>query len=179
VTALSGELLGKAKIQLAASVGGGEKLIDSTIKTTVTEKKFTEELDQQAKELHGSVTVTIAGMSYSQHDIAALLQDSINEKVPSGYKVESDTPDANVGDVTMKKDGTAVVSATLKENAIPIIDTASVRTMLAGKNISQAQETLKALPGVAGVEINFHRSLWKTALPKRAQNITVLTTIQE
>lgn len=179
VASLSEELVGKAKTQLSASVGGGEKLIDSTVKTTVTEKKFTEELDQQAKELHGKITITVSGMSYSENDITALLQESIDAKVPNGYTVNKDQATVDIGTVTVKKDGTAVVSATLTEQAQPVLDISKIKSSLAGKSIDQAKELLRGMEGIAGVEFSFHRSLWKDTLPIRPQNITVTQTTQE
>lgn len=178
VAALSNELVEKAKIQLSASVSGGEKLIDSTIKISVTEKKFTEELDQQAKDLHGKITITVSGMSYQERDIAAILQHSIDAKIPSGYQVLKDQAIISMGKMTVKKDGTITVLATLKELAFPILDIAKIKIQLAGKSIDQAKELLRQMHGVAGVEFNFHRTFWKNMLPMRSQNIHITKTVQ-
>jgi hypothetical protein len=73
VKTLSAELIEKAKQDFAQVVSGSQKIIDDTIKTTVTEKVFNLEIDEEAKQLDGKLTVTMSGIAYTDADVRALL----------------------------------------------------------------------------------------------------------
>ena len=91
VTQLTEELLQQTKEKLATSISGGEKLIDATLKTSVTEKTFTQELDQEAKELAGKITITVSGISYSETDVVALFTDRVSSQLMPGYAFDNNS----------------------------------------------------------------------------------------
>jgi hypothetical protein len=80
--------------------------------------------------------------------------------------------------VKVAKDGKITAKATIKTDAIPTLDTVSIQKNLAGKTISSAQEYLKGLTGVAGLEVRFGLNFGKSRLPINAKNITVSVSIQ-
>lgn len=181
VDALTGELIDKAKGELEASVGGAERLIDETIKTTVTNKKFDQELDQESNELHGSITVTITGISYSENDIASLFADLVAAKVPAGYTLREGGAHVKAFQVKVQKDGSITLTIEYQGQALPTFDTAAIGSGLAGKTFAQAQEDIKTVSGVGGVEFgSVSWSLWGgTTFPANAKNITVSVAVLE
>lgn len=180
VSALTTELVEKAKSDLSADVGGKEKLIDATIKTEVKEKSFVEELDQEAKELQGKLTVAVSGISYNEDDASSYMSGLVEAKVPQGYVLIGERTTLVVSDIQMKKDGTISAKALFDGIALPKIDTEIIRKTLAGKSISAAQEYLRTVAGVGGVEIGNIRSIfWKNRFPINAKNISVSLAIQE
>ncbi len=181
VEALTRELIDKAKGELEASVGGAERLIDETIKTTLANKKFDQELDQESKELHGSITVTITGISYSENDTASLFADLVAAKVPSGYTLREGGAHVKASHVKVQKDGSITLTIEYQGQALPMFDTAAIGSRLAGKTFAQAQEDIKAVSGVGGVEFgSVLWSLWgRDTFPANASNITVSTAVLE
>ncbi len=178
---LTKDLIAKAKSDLAGVVGGTERLIDETVKTTVTEKKFDQELDQESKDLHGSITVTITGISYSEEDIASLFADLVEAKVPSGYVLRDGAAQIRASNVKFQKDGKYSLTIEYQGQAIPTFDATAIRSRLAGKTFTQAQEEIKAVTGAGGVEFGKPSwSLWGSdRFPTNASNITVSTAILE
>lgn len=173
VKALTDELVTKAKSDLLAGVGGGEKLLDQTIKTAVTSKTFTEELDQEAKDLHGKVTLTISGISYNEQDIKSVLLSLASGDVPAGYVMNEGRTVISVTNPVVKKDGSISVLATMTLVSLPNIDVAKIRKELAGKTIKTTKETLKNIQGVGSVELFFSRLFIKTRFPINPANIGV------
>jgi len=170
VSDLTRDLIAKAK----------ERLIDETIKTTVTDKKFDQELDQEAKELHGSITISISGISFRDEDIAFLFTDLIAANVPSGYTLRSSGQRVNATNVKLQKDGSINLTAQYQGQALPVFDLPAIRSKLAGKSLSQAPEELKAIAGVGGVEIGkVTRSLWSKKLPVMPGNISISVAVLE
>lgn len=178
VKAVSADLVDKAKEDLSGMVTGGQKLIDQTITTSVTQKTFNQELDQEAKELSGNATVTVSGTSYNEDDVKTLMKSMITGQIPTGYALAEDRTEVTLENVKVAKDGKVSAKATIKTDAIPRLDVTDIRKHLAGKTIASAQEYLKALAGVAGVEVRFGLSFSKSRLPVNANNITVGIAIQ-
>jgi len=180
ITDLTKELIAKAKAELGSSVAGGERLIDETVKTSVTNKKFNAELDQEIQELAGSITVSITGISFRDENIATLFADLVVANVPSGYALRTSGEKINAKNVKVQKDGTIAVSIEYQGQALPVFDVPAIKEKLAGKTIPQAQEILKEISGVGGVEIGtVTRSLWGQKLPAKSKNIAISVAVLE
>lgn len=180
VDALTKDLIEKAKSELAGGVAGGERLIDETVKTSVTAKKFDAELGQESKELHGTISVSISGISYSEEDIASLFADLVAAKVPSGYTLRGDGMRVHARNVKIQKDGSIGVTVEYQGQALPVFDLPVIQTKLAGKTSSQVQEELRVTPGVGGIEMGkVSWSLWGNKFPANAHNISVSVAVLE
>ena len=172
VKALTSDLVAQAKQQLL-TVASGERLIDATVKTDVSEKVFDAELDQEARELHGKVTVKVSGISISDGDIKAALSKLVEAKVPAGFTLAPEQTTVSVSNVTVKKDGTITLTAKLVAVALPQIDEAALKQSLAGRDVQSALSILKETKGVSGAEFRFFLSPTKSRLPLKRDNITV------
>ena len=180
VSDLTKDLIAKAKSELATSVTGGGRLIDDTVKTTVTEKKFDQELDQESKELHGSITVAISGISFRDEDVASLFTDLVTANVPSGYTLRDSGARINTTNVKLQKDGSIKLNIEYLGQALPVFDLPVIRKKLAGISLTQAPEVLRAIAGVGGVEIGkVSRSLWSKNLPVNPGNISISVEVLE
>lgn len=178
VAAAQKDLVDQAKQGLTASVAATAKLIGDTIQTAVTQKSFSQELDQEATQLSGKVTVNVSGISYSDDDVKTLLKAFIAKDIPEGFTLSESRTQVSLDKVVVKKDGKITAVATIKTDAVPTVDTASIQKHLAGKKISDATAYLRTIPGIAGMEVSFRMSLWKSRLPINAKNISVGLAIQ-
>ncbi len=176
---LTDDLVAKAKTELETSVTGGQKIIDTTIQTTVTEKKFTEELDQQSDILHGKVTVTVTGFTYKEDDIRALVESALSSAIPQGYSFVPDKITADLTNAQVKKDGTIVFKATLSAVVLPTVNLDDIKKNITGKTLTNAKEYLERVNGIGGVEFSFQLSPTRDRLPLNRNNISVSFAIQE
>lgn len=178
IAALTKELIAKTKTEQPTGTTGDDVLIEETVKTGVTAKEFTEELDQEAKELHGKLSLTISGMSYSKRDAVAMFSDLLKKKIPAGYAIVSDGTSVVVSGVKIKKDGSVTAKASATAIATPVISIPDIQKSLAGKQFAQAQEYLRSLPGIGSAEFSF-RWTAGTRMPMNASNISVTVAVQE
>lgn len=175
VKSLTAELVERAKGDLAATVNGKEKLVDQTVKTEVKEKSFVEELDQEAKELHGKATVKVTGISYNEDDIIRLLSDIIEKDVPAGYRKDANRTTVDISDVSVKKDGKLAITASIKTVAQPAIDTEEIRRLVAGKKVDDIKDIFgNRFTGIAEVIPSVQPDVWKNNVPANKNNITVI-----
>lgn len=179
VKALSGELIVKAKEELATGVTGGQKLIDATVKTSVTEKTFAQELDQEAAALSGKITLTVTGLSYAEADLSSLLMALAQPDVPAGYVLAPSRTTVSVKSAQVKKDGSVAMSVAFSALALPQLDESAVKAAIAGKKLDGAEGALRQFEGVAGVEVAFRFSPWKSRLPINKNNISVSVAVRE
>ncbi len=179
VTNESQELVGNAKQDLSGSVGGNIKLIDDTIKTTVTEKVFGQEIDQEATQLQGKLTISITGVGYSDSDIQALLSTLAADKVPAGYVINESKTTITLSNVRVLKNGKITATANMSAVALPTIDTASIRNNIAGKSIKDVETYLRTVTGIAGVTVTFRLSPSHARLPINKNNISVTTAVSQ
>ncbi len=169
---LTTELTAQAKQGFEST--GEELLIPETIKTSVTEKVFSAEIGQEAKDVNGKVTITITGTGYSTSDITSLLKDKVKSQVSSGYMLSSDIPKVETGTPTVQKNGTISLSATITATSIPDLNLPTLANQIAGKSSAEAKQSITALPGIGNVEFSISSMFHKDRLPKRLQNITLL-----
>ncbi|MEK9143878.1 MAG: hypothetical protein AAB481_04625 [Patescibacteria group bacterium] len=171
VTDLTRDLIAKAKAELSSNVAGGEQLIDETVSTAVSQKKFDQELDQESDKLHGSISVSISGISYNAVEVASLFADIVSGKVPSGYILDKNSGTVSVSNVQVKKDGSVFLNARYQGAATPKFDFAAMKSAIARKSTSTAEQYFRNISGVGGIEMNIERSFWKTTFPINPNNI--------
>jgi hypothetical protein len=176
---LTADLIEKAKAELASSVSGKDRMIDQTVKTAVKEKQYVEEIDQEVKDLHGTLTVSVSAYTYNEEDVKTLLSGVAEQDIPSGYSVNPGRTTVTIGNITVAKDGKMTAKATLSTDAIPTIDATAIKKTIAGKKLTDVEGELKAIPGVASAEFVF-RSAWKKdVLPKNPDHVSIIVTTVE
>jgi len=178
IKAISDDLVGQAKKDLGAGVRGSEKLIDETITSTVTQKTYSQELDQEATELSGNATITVSGTSYNEDDVKTIMKAFITGAIPAGYTLAESRTQVTLENVKVLKDGSITAKATIKTDAIPSLDLTSIRNHLAGKKISDAEAYLRTVTGVAGMNVGFSLGFGHGRLPLNGKNINVSLAIQ-
>jgi hypothetical protein len=178
VKAITAELVTQATQDLSSGVGGNEKLIEDTVKTAVKDKKFLEEIDQEASQVHGTVTLSVSGIAYSQDDIVSLGKTIVTAGLPAGYTLIDGRTTSTLSNVKVKKDGSITATAAVSGVGQPTLNVDGIKKAIVGKTITQAQEYLKSVSGVGGAEFSFSLSLGKNKLPVNKNNITVKVSLQ-
>lgn len=176
ITQITPDLITKAKQELFAGVAGTKKLIEETVKTTVSEKTFTEELNQETSELHGKVSMSVSGIAYDEQVLKDVLFEQAKTTVPTGYELLRDATTVTVGKMTVRKNGTIAVTVSLSGKAKPFLNVTELKKMIAGKSLTDSTKILRELTGVSDVVTQFSYALFKQNIPKES-NITI--TIKE
>ncbi|MBI5614642.1 hypothetical protein HY947_07005 [Candidatus Gottesmanbacteria bacterium] len=173
VKSVTTDLLESAKNELGSQILGGEQMIDDTVKTQVSAKSFLQELDQEATQLKGKVTLTVSGVSFSRPDLSSLLHDTLDKEIADGYRLASKEPEASLSGVKITKDGKISTHVVYSATTEPIIDVSEVLKSIVGKSISDVQKYLESKKGIAGVVFDIKRWFWNDRLPINRKNIEV------
>lgn len=144
----------KAADELSAKNTGGETVLPGFIKTSITEEEFDKDVDEEAKQVKLTGTVTFEGMSYKNSDLeeydkAVLSEDADEVNFASGsLKNEvKNTKVINENEIQ----GTLTITAGL----LPKINEEDVVNKLKGKSAGEAREILGTIPQVAESEIKY------------------------
>ncbi|MCL4360654.1 baseplate J/gp47 family protein [Patescibacteria group bacterium] len=173
VKSVSDELVAKSTQELGGAVGSGDKLIEGTVQTTVSSKKFDQELDQQASSLHGTVTLTVSGTAYNSRDLLSLLRAIAADKIPAGYTVPEDHLTVALGTPKVQKDKTVNLPVTYTATAVPVLDTTAIRNAIAGKSNAAVQSYAGGITGVGEISVVFHLWPFSGFMPLNPNNISV------
>lgn len=122
--------------------------------------------------------MTVSGISYAQKDLFSILQSLISGKTPQGYTFSEQQSVVDVVSAQVKKNGSIALSVKFHGAFIPVIDTTMLQKNLAGKTMTSAQNYLRGVSGVGGVEFQFGWSLSKNRMPINAKNILVTQSLQ-
>ncbi len=179
VKAMTKELVDKAKAGLVSGVSGSDVVIDETVTTEVAEKQFTEELDQETTELHGKLTITISGISYSKSDAGKLFEERLSGRLAQGYLLVANRTVVALSNVQVKKNGTVNAHVEATAIAMPTLGTSDIQKALAGKKLTAAQEYLRSIAGIGSAGFDFRWTLGRNRLPINPKNISVTVAIQE
>lgn len=175
VKELSTELTAQAQEELSTLVAGGEQLVEGTIKTKVTEKAFDKEIDEEAAQLQGKLTITVSGVTVRFNDIHSLLVSTGVLAIPDGYRRDENNSKVTLTNIQVKKDGKITANVQMEESVLPTIDAQSLPAALAGKTINDAGTYLRSIPGVGGMHVS---PTW-TRLPFNLHNISITMSAME
>ncbi|OGG04973.1 hypothetical protein A2Z33_06810 [Candidatus Gottesmanbacteria bacterium RBG_16_52_11] len=172
VSQLSKELQDQATKDLASSISGSLRLIDQTVKATVSDKSFSQEIDQEAKELSGTIALSVTGIAYDENDVSGLAGSVLGAKVRAGYELESQKQ-VSVDQVTVKKDGVITADLKVAGQANPQVLEQIRVPDLTGKPVSAVESTIRQIPGVADVGITVSSVFGKDRMPRRTSAISI------
>jgi hypothetical protein len=180
LTALKAELVDKAKSELGSGVAGKQKLIDATVAVMPQiVKTYNRELDEEAKDVTGKVTVTVNGIAYDEDDIKAILTSAVQSDVPSGYTLNPSRSTVDISSAQVKKDGSIQVTGSMTGIALPDINERTLAGKTAGRGLSEVESVLRQVPGVGSVTIVFSNTPLKSRLPANAANIRFAVSVEQ
>lgn len=168
LTAVKAQLLEKAKKGLLQKPQNGEKILEETLVSEVTQKKFDKEVGQEATEISLSLALHFSVLGYKEGDLVAGL-------IPQGFEINKNSLKVDLLDLQKNKDGTYKLEANLEISFLPKINNLEIKKNLAGKNLKEVDSYLRGLGNIQGYEVKFQRPFFsvKNVLPHVSQNIVI------
>lgn len=162
------------KQQIIQKLNPGEKLLDTTLSTDVSSKKFSKSMGDEAKELKLDLTIKVSGFKYKEKDLLDLTQE-MAAKVPTGFTLAIDKTNIHISDAkTDKKEGVSG-KANIMYYFTPKIDVDKIKSDIAGKSFLEVDKYLSNIKEIGGVEIISEQRLpfMTNKLPQRRANIQI------
>lgn len=174
LSSLSDELVSKAKQNLFQKLSPGEKLLDNSIEKSITSKKFSNDVDTEAKDLKLSLTLKLTALTFKGEDLTNLAKKE-DANTPAGYTLDRDRSQIKIEQASADKNGDIAASAIISSYFLPEMDLEKIKSDIAGKSYTVIAKSLSAISTIGGVEIIRENSLpfLNESLPLNRKNIEI------
>ena len=189
IDGLKAELTKSTSIQaqdlLKPRVPSGFQFVDKSGKITEVQISIDKKVGEETDQLKGVITAQAEGLTYSQKELAKLIDAISQGLVPAGFDFRSLGGDIKV-DVLGETENTqlsstlADVQVTFKLYIVPNIDENAIANDIKGKSFDDTLAVLAKINGVAQTALKVTPNItFLHKMPFRSQNIVVEVTIQE
>ena len=172
LSSLSDELVSKAKQNLLTKLSPGEKLLDNSIEKSITSKKFSNDIDTEAKDFKLSLTLKLTALTFKGEDLTSLAKKG-DANAPAGYTLDRDRSQIKIEQASTDKNGDIAASAIISSYFLPEMNLEKIKSDIAGKSYTAMAKSLSAISTIGGVEIIRENSLpfFRQSLPLNQKNI--------
>jgi hypothetical protein len=155
----------------------GEYVLVSTLKADDPAITSTPSVGQPASTAQVSIKITYHVLTVRKDDLKKVIQAQLADQVDKAKQKLSDSfmDDANVTVQSQKTPTDAVLQVSEDTTAVPIIDTASVKKLAAGKKSGDIKAALNNWAGVKSVDVKLS-PFWVSKAPGNTSKITVVLT---
>lgn len=172
-------LLAQATEEFKESSKDGISIIP-TGKTKVLKATYDAEIGEEVSSLTLDLELEVEAVAYSQEDMKALLKTVLASEIPAGYTLSDQDPsiltDSSQKIATDSVKTRIDIALNVSSQAIPVLNTDTIKSEIAGKVLAQAQSMLNSTTGILESSITIYPwpvRLFQKTLPKNPQSITV------
>lgn len=145
-------LIEKANTQGAESISGSTRMVPIS-SITISDKKLSREVGDEASELTIDLRVDAQMLTYNVEDLKLIAQEVLSNEVPEGYTL-ADTDPEILSQPSSSEDATTIqLKGNVRSRAIPVFNTEELHSTIAGKSLSEASDALISLDTVASATI--------------------------
>lgn len=154
----------------------GSILETKGIKGVISDSSATAKVGDEVLEFDLNVKTKSSALVYDSKDLVALAKSQLEGALTQGKQLISDSSEAKTTVSSSKPSSGRMV---LKVAALgfigTIVDENTIKQSLYGKNILEAEATLRTLGDVQSVKVSFNPSWWIKKIPKDAKRIEIKT----
>ncbi|MBP6881937.1 MAG: baseplate J/gp47 family protein [Candidatus Levybacteria bacterium] len=170
----------KARTEMKSQISDDEDVLTEFTTDEIIKKKFDNDVDDEAKKVTLTGTVSFSTLAYSKKDLLELAQTILKNKSTSDLTISKDDVKATIEDIVINKDeasATLVISGGL----IPEIDKNELAGKLSGKSFKDALEVVSSTPQITDAEIVLSPNipLLPKILPRITKNITIVVSAHD
>lgn len=157
----------------------GRKYIKGSYDTQVTKEEFNHEVGDEADTLELTQEMLATGLEYSTGDLDKLLENLVQELIPSGYELSNQDKEINVEvlgntDSTVSSPEEADLQVTIKAFVITIVEQEMLKEELVDKSLEDAQKLLGGIKNIQTYELEVTPNIpFLQRMPRNKDKITV------
>jgi len=158
------DLMAEAKTQLEEKFAGqnsGDQQIFFAGELERTERKSSNQIDQEAKLVRVQITVTGKAYKLNRETLVSVAEELFADQIPQGYIVQQSSIELNPKRII---EGTPPqVELDIKAKALPDIQPQALQQLVAGEYVGRAKTLLEETPGVQSATISI-KPEWASAI---------------
>jgi len=169
----------KTEESIKQKLGTSQKLIDGSIKTSVTSENFSAKVGDEKEKISLTLNATGEALVYNENDLNKFVNDYFKNVIPEGHympekdkKITVNILGQSAGSVLNSTE--ADIQVTLSSIIIPDIKEEDVKENLKGKTNEEAKQYIDGLKNVESYEFNISPVVpFFSKVPKDVQRIDV------
>lgn len=171
---LTGELIEKAKNELAAMVASDKFFIKDVIIAEATSKVFSNKVGDEASSLKLALTLSTKGLVVVRQHLFDLAREDLKDKVSSGFVLRDEQLSAEFG-LTNESGAEFELKGSFVANLLPEVKPDELAEKIKGKYPPLAESYLTSIPGFSRAEIKLKPRFPGRlgTLPRLSKNITI------
>lgn len=172
---LTNSLTDKAKQDLESKTGG-LKIYDESKIVKITKKQFDKKVDEEATLVNLDMSIDFQGIAFDENNLKDYLAKLTNLKHQDNQEALPQTID--IKEIKVKRDkDTLLLSGSYDAGLVPKIDQEKLKGQIAGKNVKQARDIVKAIGDIADVQFIFSPNIpFVDSIPRNKNKITIKIT---
>src|SRR3989344_5367356 len=150
----------------------GKTFSESTIEVEIVKKVFDKKLEEESSLVNLDMSVEATAIAYSEEELKKLLAENVKDDAPENLEAKAE-------DIKLLKvDAPGTIrglnlTGSFEAKFIPKFDENDLREKVMGKSVKETRETIKGLPEVVDVNVNFSPSFFFTnSLPTSKEKIS-------
>lgn len=171
---LESELESKAKKNVASKIDEkSQDILDSFVDKKVIDKKFSNEVDEEAKNLTLDLKMSFTTYAYNKDDAKKILDKLLKTKIPSGYFIDQNSISLKINTAKATDNGYNL-NFTYQARAIPKINISETAGKIKGVEVASLDKYLKS-DNIESYDVNVWPTLpgiFKT-MPHQENNIKI------
>jgi hypothetical protein len=170
----------KARTEMKTQISDDEDVLAEFTTDEIIKKKFDNDVDDEAKKVTLTGTVSFSTLAYSKKDLLELAQTILKNKSTGDLTISKDDVQASVEDVVINKNE-ASATLVIKGGLIPEINKDELAGKLTGKSFKDALQVVSATPQITNAEIVLSPNipLLPKMLPRITKNITIVVSAHD
>ncbi len=146
-----------------------KKILTESLNEEIVKKSFSKNINDQSSEFSLNLTARYKGTAFDDQDLRSIVSTLVTTRVPDGFQLDLSNTETQADVSKLDKSGKLIFLARFKAKLLPKIDANEVASVIKGKTINQALDTIKGMENVLGAEIKISPSL-----PKLLQRLPLL-----
>lgn len=161
----------KAKSDIKAKLDSSKDLLPNFIDESLDKKNFDKNVDDEAKSVTLTGTVSYQGLSYNKDEFMNFLKSIFGEN----QSIEGNNLTLSFDNLKKDSDSQASAKMNIKVKIIPNIDITSLSKRIAGQSFIKAGNEITGMDQVKSVDIKFSPNLGflPNNLPRNSKNIKI------
>ena len=150
----------------------GKTFSESTIEVEIVKKVFDKKLEEESSLVNLDMSVEATAIAYSEEELKKLLAENVKDDAPENLEAKAEDIKLLNVDATGTTRGLNLTGS-FEAKFIPKFDENELREKVMGKSVKETRETIKGLPEVVDVNVNFSPSFFFTnSLPTSKEKIS-------
>lgn len=137
----------------------GKKILEEALSEDNVKKSYSKHINDQASEFSLNLTIHYKGTAFEDKDLKLIVSKLVTTQVPEGFELNLEGTETQADVSKLENMGKLIFLAKFKAKLLPKLNKDELVNKIKGKSAKEAENTLKGMDSILGLEIKLTPSL--------------------